>query len=100
MWTHIDKKFSTPPPTLRKQGPPPSPLSERKKLSPMKAKDDLFRVVHKVPAGDSPYGKAKHIQVIVFIYYFFEFIWCNLVGLWLFFVLLYFFFPVIFVILS
>ncbi|KAJ0043969.1 hypothetical protein Pint_17775 [Pistacia integerrima] len=64
MWTHIDKKFSTPPPTWRKQRPPPSPISERKRMSPMKAKGDLFHVIHKVPAGDSPYGKAKHIQLV------------------------------------
>jgi hypothetical protein len=26
-------------------------------------KKDLFHVVHKVPAGDSPYVRAKHLQV-------------------------------------
>ncbi|MED6153523.1 hypothetical protein PIB30_102810, partial [Stylosanthes scabra] len=25
-------------------------------------KDDLFHVIHKVPAGDSPYVKAKQVQ--------------------------------------
>lgn len=28
-------------------------------------KKDLFHVVHKVPAGDSPYVVAKHLQVTV-----------------------------------
>jgi hypothetical protein len=28
-------------------------------------KKDLFHVVHKVPAGDSPYVRAKHLQVDV-----------------------------------
>jgi hypothetical protein len=28
-------------------------------------KKDLFHVVHKVPAGDSPYVIAKHLQVTV-----------------------------------
>ncbi|XP_008796669.2 protein SULFUR DEFICIENCY-INDUCED 1-like [Phoenix dactylifera] len=27
-------------------------------------KKDLFHVIHKVPAGDSPYGRAKHIQLV------------------------------------
>jgi hypothetical protein len=26
-------------------------------------KKDLFHVIHKVPAGDSPYVRAKHLQV-------------------------------------
>ncbi|KAK4837652.1 hypothetical protein QYF36_007295 [Acer negundo] len=67
MWTgSIEKKFSTPPPTWRKQRPPPSPMSERKTTMPLSANNrgDLFHVVHKVPAGDSPYVRAKHIQLI------------------------------------
>ena len=28
-------------------------------------KGDLFHVVHKVPAGDSPYVRAKHLQVTI-----------------------------------
>jgi hypothetical protein len=28
-------------------------------------KKDLFHVVHKVPAGDSPYVRAKHLQVTI-----------------------------------
>ncbi|KAK2651916.1 hypothetical protein Ddye_011772 [Dipteronia dyeriana] len=67
MWTGSnDKKFSTPPPTWRKQRLPPSPMSERKTTVPFSANNrgDLFHVVHKVPAGDSPYVRAKHIQLI------------------------------------
>jgi len=30
-------------------------------------KKDLFHVVHKVPAGDSPYVRAKHLQVSIFL---------------------------------
>jgi len=30
-------------------------------------KKDLFHVVHKVPAGDSPYVRAKHLQVTIFL---------------------------------
>ena len=28
-----------------------------------KKEKDLFHVIHKVPAGDGPYVKAKHAQV-------------------------------------
>jgi len=43
---------------------PTVPFSERKK-SPAASvnKDDLFHVIHKVPSGDSPYVKAKQVQV-------------------------------------
>ncbi|CAI0545519.1 unnamed protein product [Linum tenue] len=62
--------FLTPPPTWT---PPhtraqrrlflPPPFSERKMESPAgSCKHDLFHVIHKVPAGDSPYVKAKHVQ--------------------------------------
>nr|XP_010923321.1 protein SULFUR DEFICIENCY-INDUCED 1 [Elaeis guineensis] len=27
-------------------------------------KKDMFHVIHKVPTGDSPYGRAKHIQLV------------------------------------
>ncbi|CAI0545520.1 unnamed protein product [Linum tenue] len=64
--------FLTPPPTWT---PPhtraqrrlflPPPFSERKMESPAgSCKHDLFHVIHKVPAGDSPYVKAKHVQLI------------------------------------
>lgn len=29
-----------------------------------KKKDGLFHVIHKVPAGDSPYVRAKHLQLV------------------------------------
>ncbi|XLS89293.1 hypothetical protein HN51_065301 [Arachis hypogaea] len=45
--------------------------SESKTSSPSVAassypqnKDDLFHVIHKVPAGDSPYVKAKQVQLV------------------------------------
>jgi hypothetical protein len=38
------------------------PMSERKRSSPGN-NGDLFHVIHKVPAGDSPYVRAKHVQV-------------------------------------
>ena len=28
-------------------------------------KEDMSHVIHKVPAGDSPYGRAKHLQVLI-----------------------------------
>ncbi|TQE12048.1 hypothetical protein C1H46_002442 [Malus baccata] len=69
MWTR-DKNFgtrgfSTPPATWKTAPPTPPavPMSERKRMSPSD-KDDLFHVVHKVPAGDSPYVKAKQVQLI------------------------------------
>ncbi|KAG5562310.1 hypothetical protein RHGRI_005137 [Rhododendron griersonianum] len=56
--------FSTPPPQgkwWRWSPPARQPLSEKK---PQAAKTDLFHVIHKVPAGDSPYVRAKHVQLI------------------------------------
>ncbi|KAF7150546.1 hypothetical protein RHSIM_Rhsim02G0163700 [Rhododendron simsii] len=56
--------FSTPPPQgkWRRWSPPArQPLSEKK---PQAAKTDLFHIIHKVPAGDSPYVRAKHVQLI------------------------------------
>ncbi|OIV91811.1 hypothetical protein TanjilG_14390 [Lupinus angustifolius] len=42
-----------------------SPLSERKKSpASLNNKDDLFHIIHKVPAGDSPYVKAKQVQLV------------------------------------
>ncbi|GMI92001.1 hypothetical protein HRI_002869400 [Hibiscus trionum] len=38
------------------------PLSDRKRISP--ANNGDFHVIHKVPASDSPYGRAKHVQLI------------------------------------
>ncbi|XP_062012583.1 uncharacterized protein LOC133729126 [Rosa rugosa] len=58
--------FFTPPPP-RNSGPanppPMVPMSERKRVSPA-ARCDLFHIAHKVPAGDSPYVRAKQVQLI------------------------------------
>ncbi|KAJ7969134.1 Protein SULFUR DEFICIENCY-INDUCED 1 [Quillaja saponaria] len=69
MW-NMDKNFpargfSTPPPSWksRPSQSPRMPMSERKRLSPV-SKGDLFHVIHKVPTGDSPYVKAKQVQLI------------------------------------
>ncbi|XP_030513780.2 protein POLLENLESS 3-LIKE 1-like [Rhodamnia argentea] len=57
--------YFTPQPPKRAARPPVSPvtmtvpMSERKRSSP-----DLFHIVHKVPPGDSPYVKAKRVQLI------------------------------------
>jgi hypothetical protein len=64
MWNN-DKNFPargflTPPPT--RKASPMIPMSERKGSSPAN-NDDFFHVLHKVPAGDSPYVRAKHVQV-------------------------------------
>lgn len=41
------------------------PMSERKeRVSSPSCKRDIFHVIHKVPAGDSPYVRAKHVQLI------------------------------------
>ncbi|XP_057970259.1 protein POLLENLESS 3 [Malania oleifera] len=52
--------FLTPPPNKWKSKATLmySPASEKK------PKADLFHVIHKVPAGDSPYVKAKQVQLI------------------------------------
>ncbi|XP_038894111.1 uncharacterized protein LOC120082846 isoform X2 [Benincasa hispida] len=74
MWTNSGKNnfpckgFSTPPPSWKSRpfrSIKTSPFSERKRSSPNSAnKSDLFHVIHKVPAGDSPYVKAKQVQLI------------------------------------
>ncbi|KAI4370927.1 hypothetical protein MLD38_019219 [Melastoma candidum] len=63
MWT-TGKNFAgrgcvTPP--ARRPEPQRSPLSERKMA---RRTGDFFHVIHKVPAGDSPYVKAKRVQLI------------------------------------
>ncbi|XP_004135730.1 uncharacterized protein LOC101215262 [Cucumis sativus] len=74
MWTNNSKNnfpckgFLTPPPSWKSgpfRSPKTAPFSERKRSSPNFAnKSDLFHVIHKVPAGDSPYVKAKQVQLI------------------------------------
>jgi hypothetical protein len=62
--------FWTPPASWRSQHSPAvamMPVSERKeRVSSPSCKRDIFHVIHKVPAGDSPYVRAKHVQVITF----------------------------------
>ncbi|KAG8385200.1 hypothetical protein BUALT_Bualt03G0017100 [Buddleja alternifolia] len=55
--------FLTPPPTWRtNRCSPVMPGSEKKpRKSPQQ---QLFHVIHKVPSGDSPYVRAKHVQLI------------------------------------
>ncbi|KDP34921.1 hypothetical protein JCGZ_09209 [Jatropha curcas] len=69
MWPNHERNvptrgFSTPPASWDSQHSPVAmPVSERKNF-PLGCKRDLFHVVHKVPAGDSPYVRAKHVQLI------------------------------------
>ncbi|KAJ4975715.1 hypothetical protein NE237_000821 [Protea cynaroides] len=57
------KEFSTPPRTLKSALCSPIPPTENHRSSP-NVRADSFHVIHKVPAGDSPYVKAKHVQLI------------------------------------
>lgn len=71
MWTkHRNSpalEFLTPPPKWNsKPSLSPNVWSDKKRLSP-DVKNDLFHVIHKVPAGDSPYVRAKHVQVSRFL---------------------------------
>jgi len=71
--------FWTPPASWRSQQSPEvvmMPMSERKeRVSHPNCKRDLFHVVHKVPAGDSPYVRAKHVQVLILNGFFV--VWVN-----------------------
>lgn len=63
-YNSTSRGFSTPPPAWRTSWcSPPLPVSEKKPRRSPPAKGDLFHVIHKVPSGDSPYVKAKHVQV-------------------------------------
>ncbi|KAH7545511.1 hypothetical protein FEM48_Zijuj01G0101600 [Ziziphus jujuba var. spinosa] len=58
--------FSTPPPPsskLRSCRSPVRVMSERKRTSPSN-NCGVFHIIHKVPAGDSPYVRAKQVQLI------------------------------------
>jgi hypothetical protein len=48
---------------LTKSAPcsPLKPLLAKRSTPP--ARSDSFHVIHKVPVGDTPYVKAKHVQV-------------------------------------
>ncbi|XP_073300088.1 protein POLLENLESS 3-like [Primulina huaijiensis] len=57
--------FLTPPPTWKtRRSSPVLPGSEKKPRRSPQGKSDLFHVFHKVPSGDSPYGRAKHVQLV------------------------------------
>lgn len=63
-YNSTSRGFSTPPPAWRTSWcSAPLPVSEKKPRRSPPAKGDLFHVIHKVPSGDSPYVKAKHVQV-------------------------------------
>ncbi|OMO98756.1 Tetratricopeptide-like helical [Corchorus olitorius] len=51
---------------MERKKPAVLPLSERRRVaSPANnGGDRSFHVIHKVPASDSPYGRAKHVQLI------------------------------------
>ncbi|KAK8468814.1 hypothetical protein PHAVU_006G127000 [Phaseolus vulgaris] len=60
--------FVTPPPpspwkTISSRSPS-VPFSERKKSPNSANKSDIFHIIHKVPSGDSPYVKAKQVQLV------------------------------------
>ncbi|XP_057763862.1 protein POLLENLESS 3-like [Salvia miltiorrhiza] len=54
--------FLTPPPTWKTQRR--SPVMPRSETKPQLRQGDLFHVVHKIPSGDSPYVRAKHVQLV------------------------------------
>ncbi|KAK4399427.1 protein POLLENLESS 3 [Sesamum angolense] len=57
--------FLTPPPTWKtRRCPPVMPASEKKPRRSPQSRADLFHIIHKVPSGDSPYVRAKHVQLI------------------------------------
>ena len=78
--------YMTPPPQPPSSWKPPHsqspsvPFSERKKSPNSANKIDLFHIIHKVPAGDSPYVKAKQVQVT----WFFSFSFCVEFGCYFF----------------
>ncbi|KAL0305412.1 UNVERIFIED_CONTAM: putative 3-hydroxyisobutyrate dehydrogenase, mitochondrial [Sesamum radiatum] len=58
--------FLTPPPTWKtRRCPPVMPASEKKPRRSPQSRADLFHIIHKVPSGDSPYVRAKHVQFVV-----------------------------------
>ncbi|XP_047308825.1 protein POLLENLESS 3 [Impatiens glandulifera] len=62
------KGFSTPPPTgMHRRYSPVTRykfFSEKKKIPSPHVESDIFHIIHKVPSGDSPYVRAKHVQLI------------------------------------
>lgn len=43
-----------------------APCSPAKPLGVSRTRSDSFHVAHKVPVGDSPYVRAKNVQVTLF----------------------------------
>lgn len=69
MWRREDRRapgggYWTPPAAsnMKKRVYTATPMSERKKTC-SNEKQEPFHMIHKVPSGDSPYGRAKHAQV-------------------------------------
>ncbi|XP_051124820.1 protein POLLENLESS 3 [Andrographis paniculata] len=59
--------FLTPPAAwkkMRRCSPPVVPATEKGPRKSNQPRGDLFHVIHKVPSGDSPYVRAKHVQLI------------------------------------
>ncbi|XP_016197744.2 protein POLLENLESS 3 [Arachis ipaensis] len=65
-WTtrHSSSSSSSPNMALSESESKTSPLPSVAASSYPHNKDDLFHVIHKVPAGDSPYVKAKQVQLV------------------------------------
>ncbi|KAH6793133.1 Tetratricopeptide repeat superfamily protein [Perilla frutescens var. hirtella] len=55
------RSFLTPPPTWKTDRR--SPVMPRSEMKPQ-PRGDLFHIVHKIPSGDSPYVRAKHVQLV------------------------------------
>ncbi|KAL9232887.1 hypothetical protein vseg_007949 [Gypsophila vaccaria] len=74
MWSNQNSEnmprngFYTPPPPTSKSktslASQSSWMSEKKQRWSPSNHDDSFHVIHKVPHGDSPYVKAKHVQIV------------------------------------
>ncbi|KAJ4901681.1 Protein POLLENLESS 3-LIKE 1 [Raphanus sativus] len=70
MWGREDPSapgggYRTPPATwnMKKRVYTEMPMSERKRTCSIE-KQEPFHMIHKVPSGDSPYGRAKHAQLV------------------------------------
>ncbi|CAN6805107.1 unnamed protein product [Brassica oleracea] len=71
MWRREDRRapgggYWTPPAAsnMKKRVYTAMPMSERKKTC-SNEKQEPFHMIHKVPSGDSPYGRAKHAQLLI-----------------------------------
>ncbi|KAJ9550176.1 hypothetical protein OSB04_014221 [Centaurea solstitialis] len=51
-----DKKWTPP--------PPPTPPNNPNATTITNTNNHLFHIIHKVPSGDSPYVRAKHVQLV------------------------------------